>query len=589
LKKLSILLIVVIGFAFKISGVRSQVVIEDIFGRQVDQANIILVDWEGYLANPAIKLFIKPPDNAALPGTAIISSSEPRMYFDLPSTFGENGPSKSIGLSNSSSTEPFLLSIFPDRNTEDEDHILNVQFTDANNVQTSQSLNIHVIDQDIDRPLNFEVTVDFSQDQTGFFDDEKVRALAVQAANDWAYFVDDMNLDNVAAGEESSWIWNSDGFNSGYWTPNTSPYKGFLLYAFGIYHEDLRSGGAPTYGAFQTSNRVELPLRRSGHAAMEVRGNYNTLGWYLTSGDDDWWFTGNLGNEMNDFYSIMHHEIGHALFFNPGYPIFEGFKTQGFVEDSDVLEYHGSSPNINAGDHFNGEVDNASRRGVFGYEYFGAMPKRRWLITKLDLLIAQAIGYELRETSAFVPLLIPNQSLPEGTVGEAYTATLGANGGIPFYNWSIESGTLPDGLMLDSFTGTISGTPSNAGTFNFAMQLIDYAEDSVTLSASIKINSPPTSVKRLDDIIPSTYRLQQNYPNPFNPTTTIQYDLPEASNVVLKIYNLQGKEISTLVSDRFSAGKYKIQWDASGLTSGIYYYQLQANKFVETKTLILLK
>ena len=96
-------------------------------------------------------------------------------------------------------------------------------------------------------------------------------------------------------------------------------------------------------------------------------------------------------------------------------------------------------------------------------------------------------------------------------------------------------------------------------------------------------------MKRLDDIIPSTYRLQQNYPNPFNPTTTIQYDLPEASNVVLKIYNLQGKEISTLVSDRFSAGKYKIQWDASGLTSGIYYYQLQANKFVETKTLILLK
>jgi len=121
------------------------------------------------------------------------------------------------------------------------------------------------------------------------------------------------------------------------------------------------------------------------------------------------------------------------------------------------------------------------------------------------------------------------------------------------------------------------------------IRLVDYAEDSVTLSANIKINSSPTSVERLDDIIPSAYGLQQNYPNPFNPTTTIQYDLLEASNVILKIYNLQGKKISTLVSGRFSAGKYEIEWDASGVASGIYYYQLQANEFVETKSLILLK
>ena len=119
-----LLLLVAIGLASGASAVKSQVVIEDIFERQLDQAQIILVDWDGYLANPAITLFVRPPDNAALPGTATLSSSEPIMYFDLPSTYGENGPTKSLALPNAESTESFLLSIFPDRDTEDEDHVL---------------------------------------------------------------------------------------------------------------------------------------------------------------------------------------------------------------------------------------------------------------------------------------------------------------------------------------------------------------------------------------------------------------------------------------------------------------------------------
>ena len=82
--------------------------------------------------------------------------------------------------------------------------------------------------------------------------------------------------------------------------------------------------------------------------------------------------------------------------------------------------------------------------GAFGYEYFGDVPRRRCLITNLDLLIAQAIGYRLRPTSAFAPLSITTTDLPAGSVSEPYAENLQAVGGIPFYNWTVDAGPLPD-------------------------------------------------------------------------------------------------------------------------------------------------
>ena len=86
--------------------------------------------------------------------------------------------------------------------------------------------------------------------------------------------------------------------------------------------------------------------------------------------------------------------------------MFGNFKTAGTVNDAAVVAYHGSAPAIDASDHLNGSLDRLSRKGAFGYEYFGDVPARRWTITKLDLLVAQAIGYTLRATSAFAPLAI---------------------------------------------------------------------------------------------------------------------------------------------------------------------------------------
>ena len=87
----------------------------------------------------------------------------------------------------------------------------------------------------------------------------------------------------------------------------------------------------------------------------------------------------------------------------------------------------------------------------------------------------------------------------------------------------------------------------------------------------------------------SEYRLNQNYPNPFNPTTTISYTIPMTSNVSLKIFNVLGKEVATLVNETKSAGNYSINFNASGLSSGVYFYQLTTDNFTSTKKFTLMK
>lgn len=98
----------------------------------------------------------------------------------------------------------------------------------------------------------------------------------------------------------------------------------------------------------------------------------------------------------------------------------------------------------------------------------------------------------------------------------------------------------------------------------------------------------PTSV-HADDQIPVDFSLSQNYPNPFNPSTTIEYTLPKSAEVTLKIYDVGGKEIVTLVRGQQTAGRHRVRFEATGLASGLYFYRLEAGDFVQTKKLTLLK
>ena len=113
-----------------------------------------------------------------------------------------------------------------------------------------------------------------------------------------------------------------------------------------------------------------------------------------------------------------------------------------------------------------------------------------------------------------------------------------------------------------------------------------------------KINTVYTEVhEKNSENFPSRFSLEQNYPNPFNPATTIKYSLPNAvdsnydffSNVTLKVYDILGREVATLVNQQQKAGNYKVKFDASGLTSGIYFYRLQSSSFISFKKMILLR
>jgi polygalacturonase len=98
-----------------------------------------------------------------------------------------------------------------------------------------------------------------------------------------------------------------------------------------------------------------------------------------------------------------------------------------------------------------------------------------------------------------------------------------------------------------------------------------------------------TNVKNESVVNPSNYALEQNYPNPFNPSTTIRYQVPEAGFVKLRVYNIPGQEVATLVNENKAPGFYEINFDASKLASGIYIYRLMENDFVLSKKMILLK
>ncbi|TRZ53703.1 T9SS C-terminal target domain-containing protein [bacterium] len=103
------------------------------------------------------------------------------------------------------------------------------------------------------------------------------------------------------------------------------------------------------------------------------------------------------------------------------------------------------------------------------------------------------------------------------------------------------------------------------------------------------VYAPGVSVRKISEIIPDKFVLSQNYPNPFNPVTKIKYDIPKSGFVKLVIFDALGREVETLVNEKQSAGSYEAVWDALLYTSGVYFYRLTADGYINTKRMILIK
>jgi hypothetical protein len=114
--------------------------------------------------------------------------------------------------------------------------------------------------------------------------------------------------------------------------------------------------------------------------------------------------------------------------------------------------------------------------------------------------------------------------------------------------------------------------------------------DSISLYLIRAYVSVATGINKNDiQLTPGAYSLLQNYPNPFNPSTIISWQLPVRSRVLLKVFDILGREVTTLVNEEKTAGKYNVKFDASNLSSGIYFYQLKAGDFIQTRKMLLLR
>lgn len=140
--------------------------------------------------------------------------------------------------------------------------------------------------------------------------------------------------------------------------------------------------------------------------------------------------------------------------------------------------------------------------------------------------------------------------------------------------WSRVSSGLPTGAsvmsLIVSGVNVIAGTSGNGIWYRPLSQI--------------------TSTPDMDaDKLPTKYSLAQNYPNPFNPTTLIRYRIPEESKVVIQVYDVFGRVVSTLVKEKQQAGEHETEWNAGSFATGVYFYKLQTRDFSETKRMILMK
>ena len=171
-----------------------------------------------------------------------------------------------------------------------------------------------------------------------------------------------------------------------------------------------------------------------------------------------------------------------------------------------------------------------------------------------------------------------------------------------------------DWLLLDNKTATLTGTGkiNNQGNYGYLLVVIDQPDklriviwdkndgdrivydnlNPQNIQGVIVMNNRVLLTKEGDEEIlsaPVEFALEQNYPNPFNPTTIINYSIPEASNVEMKVYDILGNEVATLVNEEKAPGNYTAVFDASSFASGIYVYSLRTNNFIQTKKMILMK
>jgi hypothetical protein len=198
--------------------------------------------------------------------------------------------------------------------------------------------------------------------------------------------------------------------------------------------------------------------------------------------------------------------------------------------------------------------------------------------------------YEFAEKRA--PYVIQNLKARFGFSGEAnLTLTIEGKGKVYFNGVECDNNNFTGSFFKDIPLKLIA-VPDSGYSFNGWNGVVNLTSDTteiiLTSDSQLAALFEVTTGVQESNII-HTFKLDQNYPNPFNPTTTIKYEIPAAGNITLKIYDLLGREVATLVNGFTSAGNHEINFDGSMLSSGMYFYELRAGDFVSTKKMLMIK
>jgi hypothetical protein len=157
------------------------------------------------------------------------------------------------------------------------------------------------------------------------------------------------------------------------------------------------------------------------------------------------------------------------------------------------------------------------------------------------------------------------------------------------YSAALSSGNpLPSWLNFDPGTRTFWSTSTVTGTFSIKISATDTAGACAYCTFAMDV-AQQIGIEPINEQIPTELKLLQNYPNPFNPSTNITFDIPKASNTRLVVYDINGREIETLVNEVLRAGSYRVSLNGENLSSGIYFCTLAIDNFTQTKKMVLLK
>lgn len=174
------------------------------------------------------------------------------------------------------------------------------------------------------------------------------------------------------------------------------------------------------------------------------------------------------------------------------------------------------------------------------------------------------------------------------TSAAKYECQFDDKGGNPEYSCILKGGETPETLLVVTFTQV----DKNIDDFVYWFRTTDACGNEIFYDPIMSWSDVMAGAQQTE--VPVAVTLHENYPNPFNPSTTIRYDVAEATNVSLKVYDMLGREVRTLVSQAVEPGTYQVAWDGTGeggqlMASGMYLYRLEAGSQVATRTMMLLK